>query len=83
MRTARVRHDRRVTEKAGAYFSLSTDGLKPVPAARSPWSADMLHGRLLAGLAARAVEDADHHPELRIGVSPSTCSARRRCRHCR
>jgi hypothetical protein len=26
----------------------------------------MLHGRLLAGLAARAVEDADHHPELRI-----------------
>jgi len=34
--------------------------------ARSPWSADMLHGRLLAGLAARAVE-ADH-PGSEFGV---------------
>lgn len=30
--------------------------LLPRPEARSPWSADMLHGRLLAGLAARAVD---------------------------
>ena len=39
-----------------AYFIPTDDGLQPVPEARSPWSADMLHGRLLAGLAARAVE---------------------------
>jgi len=34
----------------------TADGLVPVPEARSPWSSDMLHGRLLAGLAARASE---------------------------
>jgi hypothetical protein len=34
--------------------------------ARSPWSADMLHGRLLAGLAARAVES--DHPGAEFGV---------------
>jgi len=39
-----------------AYFIPTDDGLQPVPEARGPWSADMLHGRLLAGLAARAVE---------------------------
>ena len=39
-----------------AYFIPSDEGLRPVPEARSPWAADMLHGRLLAGLAARAVE---------------------------
>jgi len=37
-----------------------------VPEARSPWAADMLHGRLLAGLAARGVEGAGHDPALRI-----------------
>ena len=63
---APVRHDRRVDERSVAYFIPSTDGLQPVPEARSPWAADMLHGRLLAGLAARAVEDAGHDPELRI-----------------
>ncbi|HVJ97753.1 MAG TPA: acyl-CoA thioesterase domain-containing protein, partial [Acidimicrobiia bacterium] len=42
-----------------AYFLPTAEGLQPVPEARSPWAADMLHGRLLAGLAARAVEVAD------------------------
>jgi hypothetical protein len=50
----------------GAYFISTDDGLAPVPAARSPWAEDMLHGRLLAGLAARAVEDAGHDPALRV-----------------
>ena len=38
------------------YFE-STDGdLHPLPHARSPWGADMLHGRLLGALGARAIE---------------------------
>jgi hypothetical protein len=41
---------------AEAFFEQTEDGLRPVPEARSPWSPDMLHGRLLAGLAARASE---------------------------
>src|SRR5690606_10087472 len=36
--------------------------LVPRPEARSPWSPDMLHGRLLAGLAARAVEASGPDP---------------------
>ena len=57
-----------VGERSLAYFIPSTedDGLLPVPEARSPWAADMLHGRLLAGLAARGVEGAGHDPELRL-----------------
>jgi hypothetical protein len=39
------------------FFSLGDgDALVPRPHARSPWSPDMMHGRLLAGLAARHVE---------------------------
>ena len=53
-------------EGPGAYFIATKDGLQPVPEARSPWAADMLHGRLLAGLAARAVEGAGHDPALRV-----------------
>ena len=56
--------DRELTP--GAYFVTDTEGLRPVPEAQSPWSADMLHGRLLAGLAARAVEGGDHDPALRL-----------------
>lgn len=42
------------------FFARGDDGsLVPRPHARSPWSADMMHGRLLAGLAARHVEQ--HH----------------------
>lgn len=42
------------------------EGLQPVPAARSPWSPDNLHGRLLAGLAARAVEREDRTEGLHL-----------------
>jgi hypothetical protein len=49
------------------YFVPTDDGLAPVPEASSPWSPDMLHGRLLAGLAARAVEQQpDVDPDLRL-----------------
>jgi len=43
-------------EAAAPYFELSEGEFLPGPLTRSPWSPDMLHGRLLAGLAARAVE---------------------------
>jgi hypothetical protein len=43
-----------------AFFSTDGDDVfVPRPHARSPWSPDMLHGRLLAGLAARHIE-RDH-----------------------
>src|SRR4051794_33070824 len=49
-----------------AFFEPSDAGLLPHAEARAPWSADMLHGRLLAGLAASAIErehgDADFVP---------------------
>lgn len=49
------------------YFIPTDEGLAPVPEASSPWSPEMLHGRLLAGLAARAVEQhPDVDPELRL-----------------
>ena len=41
-----------------AFFVPTGDGFVPRPHARSPWAADMLHGRLLAGLAVREVERA-------------------------
>lgn len=48
------------------FFTPTDAGLVPHPDARSPWAADMLHGRLLAGLAAWAIErdhgDPDLHP---------------------
>ena len=50
----------------GAYFVSTADGLQPVPEARSPWADDMLHGRLLAGLAARGAEDATDDAEVRL-----------------
>ncbi|MEZ5406642.1 MAG: thioesterase family protein [Acidimicrobiales bacterium] len=40
----------------GAYFQPGPDGFGPHPEARGPWADDMLHGRLLGGLAARAFE---------------------------
>ncbi len=49
-----------------AFFDPDGDRLIPRPEARGPWSPDMLHGRLLAGIAARAVEaelgDPDFQP---------------------
>ncbi|MBK5221430.1 MAG: thioesterase family protein [Acidimicrobiia bacterium] len=44
-----------------AFYTLDADGnYEPRPEARSPWSADMMHGRLLAGIVARTVEVDDH-----------------------
>lgn len=39
-----------------AWFDLDGAAAVPRPHARAPWSEDMLHGRVLAGLAAREVE---------------------------
>ena len=39
-----------------AYFRMTDAGFVPGPDAAGPWSPDMLHGRLLGGLAARALE---------------------------
>ncbi len=49
---------------AGAFFEPVDGALHPTPAARSPWSAQMLHGRLLAGLAAWAVQRDHGEPDL-------------------
>jgi hypothetical protein len=43
---------------AEAFFRPKGELLEPRAHAHSPWSPDMLHGRLLAGLAAREVERA-------------------------
>lgn len=40
------------------YFRSGPDGYEPQAHAFGPWSPDMLHGRLLGGLAARALEAA-------------------------
>lgn len=41
-----------------SYFDSGPDGFEPSAMASGPWSPDMLHGRLLGGLAARAIEAA-------------------------
>lgn len=41
---------------SAGYFSLDGTDLVPDARAHSPWATDMLHGRLLGGLAARAIE---------------------------
>lgn len=51
-----------------AFFEAAEDDrYDPRPEARSPWSPHLLHGRLLAGLAARTVET--HH--LEEGLRPA------------
>jgi hypothetical protein len=54
--------DERDTEDP--FFAVTDEGLVPHPDARGPWAADMLHGRLLAGLAAWAVERDHGDPDL-------------------
>jgi len=39
-----------------SYFHSAATGVVPLPHAHAPWANDMLHGRLLGGLAARALE---------------------------
>ncbi len=68
-----------------AFFAPDGEVLVPRPEARGPWSPDMLHGRLLAGLAARAVEHELGDDELQparltvdlfkaVGLEPLTCT---------
>ncbi|NUP82159.1 MAG: thioesterase family protein [Nonomuraea sp.] len=47
-----------------AFFTRKRGEFVPAPHARSPWSPDMLHGRLLGGLAARALEERHAEPGL-------------------
>jgi Thioesterase-like superfamily len=68
-----------------AFFDPDGDRLLPRPEARGPWSPDMLHGRLLAGIAARAVEAELGAPDFQpsrltvdlfkaVGLDPVTIS---------
>ncbi len=50
------------THDTAAFFTADGDGLLPGEDARSWWSPDALHGRLLGGLLARALE-REHHAE--------------------
>ena len=54
-----------------AFFTQDGSSLVPAPVARGPWAADMLHGRLLAGVLASKVErdhgDPEFHP-ARVSV---------------
>lgn len=47
-------------------FRLVDDHFVPDPSSHAPWSTDMLHGRLIGGLAARAVEAAIEDPGRRV-----------------
>ncbi|MEM9037811.1 MAG: thioesterase family protein [Actinomycetota bacterium] len=49
------------------YFDLTDEGLAPRPHAHAPWGEDMQHGRLLGGLAARALEAELGSPGWRCG----------------
>jgi len=71
-----------------AFFTASGDELIPAPHARGPWAPDMMHGRLLGGLMARAIErehaDQDLHVARftvdlfrRAGVVPLRVATRR------
>ncbi len=51
-----------------AFFEPAGKQFRPRPHARSPWSAGMLHGRLLAGLAARALGDGGGRQLARLTV---------------
>ncbi|MGW0809272.1 acyl-CoA thioesterase domain-containing protein [Nonomuraea sp. NPDC002799] len=48
------------------FFMLKRGELVPAPHARGPWSPDMLHGRLLGGLAARAIEQEYAQPGMQF-----------------
>ena len=61
----------------GGFFEPDGDALMPIPEARGPWAEDMMHGRLLAGLAAWAI-DRDHgDPRSFLLGSPSISSSHR------
>lgn len=49
-----------------SYFTTQGDALAPRPEARGPWAEDMLHGRFLGGIAARAIEADWVEPGWRV-----------------
>ncbi|MDF5758191.1 acyl-CoA thioesterase domain-containing protein [Spongiactinospora sp. TRM90649] len=55
------------TGERPAFFTERNGEFVPFPIARSPWARNMLHGRLIGGLAARAVE-REHAAE---GLTPA------------
>lgn len=54
------------TPSPGAFFQPEAEYFLPRPHAQSPWSASVVHGRLLAGLAARAIESAHGQQEFQF-----------------
>lgn len=54
----------------GFYFTQANGVLYPTPQAHTPWSADMLHGRFLGAIGARAVESeiGQRHRVCRLTV---------------
>ena len=51
---------------SAGYFSLDGDALVPAQRAHGPWAEDMLHGRLLGGLAARSIEQSYGADDWRV-----------------
>ncbi|HEX6470742.1 MAG TPA: acyl-CoA thioesterase domain-containing protein [Streptosporangiaceae bacterium] len=79
-----------MVEAAGeeAFFTVAGDELIPAPHARGPWAPDMMHGRLLGGLMARAIEREHASEDLhvarltvdlfrRVGMVPLRVTTRR------
>lgn len=52
------------TTGGAPFFTPDGDQLVPAPHADSPWSPDMMHGRLFGGLLARALEREHGDPDL-------------------
>lgn len=48
------------------FFTRKEGLLVPAPHAQGPWAADMMHGRLLAGLLAAAIEDEHGDPDFHV-----------------
>lgn len=48
------------------FFTVAGDELIPAPHARGPWAPDMMHGRLLGGIMARAIEREHAAEELHV-----------------
>ena len=46
------------------FFHRTGDAYQPTPSARGPWSPTSLHGRVVAGLLAQAIEDRHGEPDL-------------------
>jgi hypothetical protein len=49
-----------------AFFTVAGGELIPAPHARGPWAPDMMHGRLLGGLMARAIEREHASADLHV-----------------